>query len=450
MQSTASTRRGHRLLAQLRWLVRLRWWVGAAIVLAAVANWQWLQWYAMPNWIMSVGLVVLFYNAVLWAMLRRISISVAWNAVLVYVQIGLDLMCLTVLVALTHGLASPLLGLYVLHMVFASLLLSRPIAYAVAGISIVLLMVGLGASGQWPADQLGTLRLFGWALTLVLTVYLANHITNSLQRHRRRLIIRNRRIRQLLRRLQRQQIAMIQHEKAVTMGRMAAGLAHEIANPLASMEALLQLMLRRPQTVTAEKMEQLRQQVERIRCTLRQMTDFAHLTDYQWDTVSMKALVESGLQMVRFDHRLRKIKLKIELPENPCMVCVQPHAVQQALTNLLMNAIDALNDVAEPVLIVRCRRVGDACVVEVIDNGPGIAADHRADIFEPFFTTKPVGKGTGLGLAISRMLMRNQGGSVELDTAVDNGAAFRLILPSGASAARPPASGNEAVVRPVL
>ncbi len=443
MSDPARSAHGEAMRRHLAWMVRLRWAAGGAIVAGVLLERHWLGWYDLPSALLAVGLLVLAYNAVFFLILARQAVRPGRGRVLAYLQIALDLACLMVLVVHTGALASPLLGLSFLHMVFASLLLTRAAAYAGAAGAMLLMVLALMLAGPWPLGHGQTLQLVGWSLALVLTVYLANHLTASLRRHRRRLIVRNRRIRHLLRRLQEQQLAMVQHEKAAAMGRMAAGLAHEIANPLASMDSVLQLMQRSGQPLSGERIATLREQVDRIKRTLRQVTDFAHPTEYEWRSVGLNDLMESGLQMVRFDHRLRRIQLQIEqAPDNPS-VHVQPHAVQQALTNILLNAIDALAEVPDPTLTVRAAMQGRRPIIEVIDNGPGIPEAHSRDIFDPFFTTKPVGKGTGLGLAISRTLLEDQGGDIQWQQTPGGGATFAVILPrqraeSKAAARRPP------------
>jgi two-component system sensor histidine kinase HupT/HoxJ len=108
---------------------------------------------------------------------------------------------------------------------------------------------------------------------------------------------------------------------------------------------------------------------------------------------------------------------------------VQPHAVQQALVNILLNALDAVADVPEPRLAVGTSSNHDHCRIWVRDNGPGVDAKDQRRIFEPFVTTKPVGKGTGLGLAISHKLIRSQGGRIKVESDSGRGATFIIELP---------------------
>jgi signal transduction histidine kinase len=113
---------------------------------------------------------------------------------------------------------------------------------------------------------------------------------------------------------------------------------------------------------------------------------------------------------------------------------MEPQAIQQVLVNLLRNALDAMEDAAEPLLSVRTAREEESVLIEVVDNGQGIEQKHLKRLFEPFFTTKPVGKGTGLGLSISYSLIERHGGSITVVSQPGEGAAFRVKLPAAAGA----------------
>lgn len=414
----------------LRWLVNLRWLAGGAVIVGGLANALWLRWYPYPWALVGCGAVILAYNALLRRLLRapgRRRVGIVTQA---WIHILTDLLLLSLLVMCTGAAESPLLGFFVFHMVFASLLLSPRAAYACAAAAIVLMAATAALHEGTPPTRSDWLRLIGWAVTLLLTVYLTGYITARLRRHRQQLVARNRRVRGLVDRLRQQQMAMIQHEKAVTMGHMAAGVAHEIANPLASMDSLLQLMKRNEKHLTTEKVDTLRHQIDRIKITVRHMTDFAHPTEFQWRMVPINDLVDSGLELVRFDHRLRQVKLEKHYTPRNCKVRVQAHAVQQVLVNVMLNAMDALADRPDARITVRTLCEGRGPTVQIADNGPGVGPAVRSELFEPFFTTKPVGKGTGLGLTICAQLMRRQGGDIELVDNDGGGATFRITLPA--------------------
>lgn len=421
-----------RLLAQqVRWLVRLRWVAALVVILASTVDGLWMKWYEHAPSMVLIGVVILAYNVVLHARLRVRNGERDAPAPMVWLHVVPDLACLAVLAVWTGGVQSPLLGFFVFHMVFTSLLFRPVHAYGVALAALFMVAGCLLVSNDWPDTVGERLALFGWAVTLLVTIYLTNHITTALRRNRAHLMARNLRVRALVRRLRKQQQAMIQQEKMVGLGQMAAGVAHEVANPLASMDSVLQLMQRSEKHITPENIDALRQQAQRIKQTVRQLTDFAHPTDYHWELVPINNQVESALQMVRFDRRQRKVTIDKQFTTDNRRIEVQPHALQQVLTNLLFNALDALDEgqVTEPRLQIGTSCNGQNCRIWISDNGPGIDPKHMAHLFEPFFTTKPVGKGTGLGLAISYNLVRSQGGRIEFDNKPGEGVTATIHLP---------------------
>jgi signal transduction histidine kinase len=418
------------LTNQLRWLVRLRWVAGSAVVVGSLLDAMWLRWHDNAYIITGLGLMILAYNVVLWLRLRPpLRSRTGPRSVIVWLHILPDLASLALMCSWTGGVHSPLLGFFVFHMVFTSMLLNPVQAYVGVAAAVALLAGFLGATGNWPDTLIHRLVLFGWVVTLTVTVYLANHITSALRRHRAGLMEQNRRNREMVRTLRRQQQAMIQQEKMVGLGQMAAGVAHEVSNPLASMDGVLQLMQRNERHIKPENLDALRQQVQRIKQIVRQLTDFAHPTDYHWEQIPINGVVESALQMVRFDRRQRAVEIHKELAADDPVIEVQSHALQQVLTNLLFNALDALDNVPQPRLTVGTACDGHECRIWVGDNGPGIDPKHLGRVFEPFFTTKPVGKGTGLGLAICYNLIRNQHGSIDFSNHPDRGLTATICLP---------------------
>jgi signal transduction histidine kinase len=425
--------RDHMLLVRLKWFVRLRWLAALGVIAGAIADWQWMHWFSANVQIGLVGVAILLYNGIFRQWVGHEKFTPKRGQILAWAQIILDLGVLSLLTVWTGGVTSPLLGFFVFHMVFASLLLPRQTAYAGALLSVVMVILGLLISGQWPTQQIHPVQthlvIAGWGLTLLLTVYLANSITQSLHHHRYRLMTQNHRVQSMAHQLRAQQQTMLQHEKMVAMGQMAAGVAHEIANPLANIDSMLQLALRNPDRITPQKLEQMRLQATRIREILSQLTRFAHPTDMQWETMPIIDLVELGLSMVRFDRRHRTVKIERHYSKTPCVLHIQPHAMQQVLINLMINAIDAVSEVAEPKLIVSTQCFGDECHISVTDNGMGITQENIDHLFEPFFTTKPVGKGTGLGLAISYSLVTRQGGRIDVESTVGRGTTMTIALP---------------------
>lgn len=422
------------LFRQTGWFIRLRWFAGAAVIVGSAINMLWLGWYPHGTRMFLAGIAIWVYNIVFWQIHRNRIVSPKQQKALIALagsQILLDLTLLTLLTMFTNGVSSPLMGFYVFHMVFASLLLPRMMAWSGAAVSMLLLFAGLVVCGYWPLDSDEFPMALGWAAMLLLTVYVANQITNGLQQQHQRLVRKNRRIRAMTKRLKDQQRAMIQHEKMVAMGQLAAGIAHEIANPLACMDSVLQLMQRRPETPRPDSIKTLREQVDRVNIIVKQMTEFAHLEEGQWESRSLNEIVEQTMRMVRFDRRLRDVKVERRLDERMPRIRLMPHALNQVILNLVLNALDALADTPDPTLTLETATDHGWHLLRVRDNGCGISPANVDRIFEPFFTTKPVGHGTGLGLSISFKLVQDHGGQIAVESAPGQGTMFTVRLPDG-------------------
>jgi C4-dicarboxylate-specific signal transduction histidine kinase len=292
------------------------------------------------------------------------------------------------------------------------------------------MLMGLGLTRQWPGSANELILLLGWSLALLCTVFVSSQIGRSMRRQRRSLMRQTRKLRSIDAKLRRQQRRMAQHEKMVALGQMAAGIAHEIANPLASIDSLLQLMHRKPEKLKAESIQTLQQQTERIARIVRELTTFSRPADADRQILSVNEVVREAVHMLSFDGRLKRIQLKESFDEDAGAVSMLPQALHQVLVNLIRNALDAMEDKADATLQLRtAREDGRWVTIEIIDNGPGIATKNLKRLFEPFFTTKPVGKGTGLGLSISYTLIARHGGFLTAASKPGEGAAFKIRLP---------------------
>jgi signal transduction histidine kinase len=410
--------------SELRWFVALRWLAGVAMLVGGLAYSLLASQPTTALTVTLVGVGVLAYNAVLFPLLRTCAESPRRPRLLrlAWAQIGLDLTALTVVCLATGSLRSPFLGFYVLHMIFASLLLGSTAAYVAALTAIAMLWLGLIATRGWPIPRADAVPAAGWIAALWLTVFITNHITSGLHRREGELSAVNRALR-------RQQEALLQQEKMNTMGQMAAGITHEIANPLANIDSLLQLVERDAANLNGQTTASLREQVRRIQTIIHHMRYFAHPAGGCWEMTDLADLLMQSLEMVRFDQRLRDVRVERDLPAGLGEVRLMPHAVQQVVINLIMNALDALEGTPEPRLRLSARIEDGAVKIRVSDNGPGIPVGDEEQIFEPFHTTKEAGKGTGLGLAISRSLVRRHHGDLRLVRGPQPGAAFCITLP---------------------
>jgi len=209
------------------------------------------------------------------------------------------------------------------------------------------------------------------------------------------------------------------------LGQLAAGVAHEIGNPLSSLHARVQLMKRHPDPAAiAESLDVLEKQIDRIGRIVRGVS---HLARNRFDSrgiVDAEAVVREAISLVRFDRRAERVDIRDELRALPPVRGIRDELLQVVL-NLLFNAVEAMPDGGS----IRTRAFTDDGHVRIAvsDSGPGIEPSVRARLFEPFFTTKH--DGTGLGLSICRSLVHANGGTIEVESEPGHGAQFTIVLP---------------------
>jgi signal transduction histidine kinase len=228
-------------------------------------------------------------------------------------------------------------------------------------------------------------------------------------------------------------------EKMATVGRLAAGVAHEVGNPLASVIGFVDLLQREPDGEMArDLLPRIKAELDRINGIIRDLLNFSRptgTTDYDIPTlevsppVSLPHIVDAVLQLVRLQPRFGQVEVAVDLPAGFPNVQVPADRLQQVILNLFVNSAEAMGGQG----MIHVRQVDSAaegCVtVEIEDDGPGIDPRAGSNIYEPFFTTKDIGDGTGLGLAVSLRLVEKMGGSLRHLRDRDHGATFHLSLP---------------------
>jgi two-component system NtrC family sensor kinase len=227
-------------------------------------------------------------------------------------------------------------------------------------------------------------------------------------------------------------------EKMAAVGSLAAGVAHEVANPINSISGIAQHTLETLRAGGPVDVETLAtnaalviKQAERVGAIVRQIADLSAPRSPEPELLNLNELVRGTCSFIRYDHRFRHIELRLDLdPQLPAVLAVADH-LTQVLMNLLINAADALEDVAErPRLVCVTTRVQrDRVRLGVTDNGHGMGAAVLAQAFERSFTTKPVGRGRGIGLYLCRTLVEEAGGRLTLDSTVSVGTSADVSLP---------------------
>jgi signal transduction histidine kinase len=220
-------------------------------------------------------------------------------------------------------------------------------------------------------------------------------------------------------------------------GLLAAGIAHEVGNPLAALSSLLQILQRRrPDSYTAEKLDLAATQLGRIQRTIRELVDFSRPASTTVARVRPEEVIEEALGIAKYYQRTKDRALTTDLePELPAVRAVRDH-LTQVILNLVLNAIDATRSGGS--IRVRTTVNGDWVELTVEDDGRGIALADRCRLFQPFFTTKP--HGTGLGLFVSRQIAEELGGTLTYQTEIGVGSAFTVRLRADRPATRPGAA----------
>jgi signal transduction histidine kinase len=236
---------------------------------------------------------------------------------------------------------------------------------------------------------------------------------------------------------------LIRTEKLAAAGTLAAGVAHEVNNPLASISSLIQILQTRPlnEEGAEEHREMLRlisQQIARITQVLRDMMDFARARPPLRASLDLHRLIEASIRLASFDKEFQSLQLTTSFDESVPAVFADADQLQQVFLNLLLNARDAMPTGGELRVSTQHMPLSEEVAIEFADTGTGIAPEHRAHVFDPFFTTKPAGTGTGLGLAVCYGIVTAHDGRIELLGNNGRGTRIRVVLPLQPAAAPQP------------
>ncbi|MCP5042974.1 MAG: HAMP domain-containing histidine kinase [bacterium] len=224
-------------------------------------------------------------------------------------------------------------------------------------------------------------------------------------------------------------------QRLAATGKLAAGLAHEINNPLGGMKNATRALARGDldEEKTTLYLELISDGLQRVEQTVKRFLSFTP-RNLEPRTTNLGDVVGKALGLA--DHKLSKGKINVSTelaPEADVTVFGDPHELQQVILNLLLNAGDAArSDDASGQVRVKLQRIGDEVVLAISDNGHGMSPEDQAHCFDMFFTTKAVGEGTGLGLAVVHNIITNHGGRIEVSSELGQGSVFSIHLPADA------------------
>jgi len=299
-----------------------------------------------------------------------------------------------------------------------------------------------------------------------------NRMAERINEHQGQLRAQIESLEKLNRKLQQSQKELLAEEKLALVGKLAAGVAHEIGNPLSAILGYVSLLQTQENAnqESADYLKRIEQELNRINKTIRELLDFSRLKKVEKTKVDIKQVIENSLALVKHQRKFQNITLRVHIEKDLWLVEGDEHHLQQVFLNLLLNAGEALGE--EGKMVVLADRVvwqgGSlgcvsssmpedifSCVPEFgfgekevylndvlffenqplvrilfADNGEGIEQENLNKIFDPFFTTREPGKGTGLGLAICNRILESFGGGILVRSEVKKGSAFLLLLPA--------------------
>jgi signal transduction histidine kinase len=236
-------------------------------------------------------------------------------------------------------------------------------------------------------------------------------------------------LREYVKQVEESQQALLQAEKMAAAGRLSVSIAHEVNNPLQSVQNCLHLAGRTDlsEEQREEYFELAKTELNRLMSTVQRMLDFYRPGAVSPTEVDIQELLHYVLNLMAKQLEKQGVQVKTDIPEELPVVIAVGSQIQQVLINLILNSFDAMPGGGE--LYIRARVVKKGVEIMLQDSGSGIPDDHQQHIFEPFFSTKD--GGTGLGLTVSYNIITAHGGTLELASNNGPGACFRVYLPIG-------------------
>ena len=234
---------------------------------------------------------------------------------------------------------------------------------------------------------------------------------------------------------------LIRSEKLVSLGQLAASVAHEVNNPLAGILVYITLLLnkykeKKLQTeVTENQLLKMKKELERTTRIIRNLLDFSRQSDPTIRPVELNKIVEAALLLVRHQINLENIKLEKKLDKKLPLVLADFDQIQQVLINIILNATQAMPEGGNLTITTSVNegiKIGETLKntvrIEIRDTGVGISKENLSKLFTPFFTTKERGKGVGLGLPVVHGIIERHKGKIEVDSELNVGTTFTIYL----------------------
>ena len=223
-------------------------------------------------------------------------------------------------------------------------------------------------------------------------------------------------------------IKLAQAEKMASIGQLAAGVAHEINNPLTGIlfYATLKLENITPQDPERAEVEAVIEDVKRCRDIVQQLLAYSRQSSPMKDIIQLNTVVDQSLTLIRDPKLFRNVQIERDFSEEMMLLHVDKNQISQVIINILINAVHAMNESGTLTLRTYRNKLAGKAFLEVTDTGCGIAREDLPKIFDPFFTTKAPGVGTGLGLSTAYGLIKENNGDIRVKSTSDKGTTFVL------------------------
>lgn len=251
------------------------------------------------------------------------------------------------------------------------------------------------------------------------------HPSNSLQASASALATQ---VTEVVQRLQTAEREVVRQEQLASLGQLAAGLAHELRNPLTAIKTLIETARIDSITATleAEDISVIEEEVIRLNKTLQYFLDYARPPKAIKQSVNLSDAINKAIHLLAARAQQQNIRFDVRTPDQPIVVQADPDQLHQVFLNLLQNALDAIS--VDGTVTITVKEEGSKSVeLRIQDTGPGIPSTMRDRLFEPFASSKP--SGSGLGLAICKRIIEEQGGTIRVESANQRGACFIITLP---------------------
>lgn len=433
------------LRAGIRWLIRLRMVAICGVLITVLVADLWLKMELYVGGLYSVALFLLLYNLAFYYLSQRIH-TVLSIRVVANLQIFLDFFSLTMLLHFSGGLENPFIFYYVFHTIVSAILLTRVEAaaqtlLAIAMFSAVVYLEQTEGIRHWhlsafPGGHIYDAPLYnaGVYIVLVSTLLLSLYMTISVSERSRRKNVELSTIREqlTLQELRVDDKELLNAEKLSSLGEMAAGIAHEINNPLTVVLVNLDLIIddMAEESDDRKTLQVAREEVVRCRGIIEQLLTFARGEEGGRRVCDAREILRDSIALVRNYASLHRVRVEERIPDGEAPCRINSAKIKQVLVNVMMNAIQAMPDGGD--LIVEVGQRASACVEFVVeDSGKGIPKMMLSRIFDPFFTTKKAGEGAGLGLSICHRLIESHNGVIHIESNETQGTRVTIRLPCG-------------------